>query len=158
MNKYLSLLLFAVLLFGSGFVYQSFYRPEEVGGIEPSGRLVEINMRVLKDQWEWDPEVIRVMPGDRVRITIYNEDTYDHGFGIDVFGVNRRLFPERATVIEFNASLRGKFNFYCSVPCGDGHYDQIGTILIGDREGEGDTSLIVPRQVFEAACFTKLAG
>lgn len=133
MNKYLSLSLFAVILFSSGFIYQEFYRPAEVGGVPSSGNTVEINMRVLKDEWLFEPGEIRVNPGDRVRLNIYNEDTYDHGFAIDVFGVNRRLFPQRTTIIDFNASLRGRINFYCSVPCGDGHYDQRGVIIVGEE-------------------------
>lgn len=133
MNKYLSLSLFAVLLLSSGFVYQTFYRPAEIGGIESSGRIVEIDMRVLKNQWKFEPGVIKAQPGDKVVLHIYNEDDYDHGFAIDVFGVNRRLFPERETSVEFIASLKGKFSFYCSVPCGTGHYDQIGTIIVGDE-------------------------
>ena len=132
MNKYLSLSLFAVILFGSGFIYQEFYRPAEVGGVPSSGNTVEIDMRVLKDEWLFEPNEIRVNPGDRVRLNIYNEDKYDHGFAIDVFGVNRRLFPKRTTIIEFNASLRGKINFYCSVPCGTGHYSQRGVIIVGE--------------------------
>ena len=132
-NKYIGLLLFAVLLFGSGYVYEKFYRPPEIGGVESTGNTVEISIRVLKDQWKWDPEVIRVEPGDKVRLRIFNEDSYVHGFAIDVFGVNRRLSPKKETLLEFNASLAGKFNFYCSVPCGDGHYDQVGTILVGDK-------------------------
>lgn len=131
-NKYFTLLIFATLLFISGYVYANFYRPAEVGGVEPTGNIVEINMRVLKDQWKFEPDTIKVEPGDKVRLYIYNEDSYDHGFAIDVLGVNRRLFPKRETVIEFIASLPGKFNFYCSVPCGDGHYDQIGTLLVGE--------------------------
>lgn len=134
MNKYLSLSLFAAFLLGSGFVYSKFYRPAEVGGVPSTGRVVEVNMRVPQDQWAWDPETIRVNAGDKVRLHIYNEDTYDHGFAIDIFGVNRRLFPRRTTSLEFNASLAGKFRFYCSVPCGEGHYDQIGTIIVGRTE------------------------
>lgn len=136
MNKYIGLVLFAFFLLGSGFVYQQFYRPAEIGGIEPSGRTVELNVRVLKNQWKWEPDVIKVEPGDKVILRIFNEDDYDHGFAIDVLGVNRRLFPKRTTTIEFHASLRGKFAFYCSVPCGEGHYDQVGAIVIGESTGE----------------------
>jgi len=145
MNKYLSLSLFAVILFSSGFIYQKFYRPAEVGGVPSSGNTVEIDMRILKDQWLFEPGEIRVDPGDRVRLNIYNEDSYDHGFAIDVFGVNRRLFPKRTTVIEFNASLRGKINFYCSVPCGDGHYDQRGVIIVG-KETAGGSEASEPKK------------
>lgn len=134
MNKYLSLFLVAVFLLGSGFVYRTFYRPKEVGGARPTGNVLEINMRVLENQWKWDPDEIHARAGDKVRLNIFNEDTYDHGFAIDVFGVNRRLFPKRTTFVEFNVPLAGKFNFYCSVPCGAGHYRQIGTLIV---EGEG---------------------
>lgn len=137
MNKYLGLFLFAVALLGSGFMYQQFYRPQTVGGVQFSGRVVEMDMRVLKDQWKWEPSVIKVQPGDKVILHIFNEDTYDHGFAIDVFGVNRRLFPQRETVVEFQATLPGRFNFFCSVPCGQGHYDQIGTLIVGNEETAG---------------------
>lgn len=134
MNKYVRLLLFAVLLLGSGYVYREFYRPAGVGGVAPTGRVVEINMRVVKNTWRWDPPVIYAQAGDKVVLHITNEDTYDHGFAIDVFGVNRRLFPERTTTVEFNVPLEGRFNFYCSVPCGEGHYDQVGTIIVEGEE------------------------
>lgn len=117
-------------------MYQQFYRPAEIGGVPFSGNVVKINVRVLKNQWAWEPDVIRVDPGDKVVLHIFNEDDYDHGFAIDVLGVNRRLFPKRTTTVEFNASLKGKFAFYCSVPCGEGHYEQTGTIIIGDTASE----------------------
>lgn len=157
MNKYLSLLIFGTLLMVSGFVYQYFYRPSSIGGFKSSGRQVEINMRVVQNTWKWQVDsiqvshngdkghlqtfppiseqaTIRIQPGDRVKLHVYNEDTYDHGFAIDVFGVNRRMFPKSTTTIEFTPSLSGKFNFYCSVPCGEGHYDQIGTLIVGDEK------------------------
>jgi heme/copper-type cytochrome/quinol oxidase subunit 2 len=157
MNKYLSLVVFSVLLLLSGYVYQQFYRPASVGGFQSSGRQVEINMRVVQNTWRWQVDTIqishngekghlqtfppiaeqatiRIQPGDKVKLHVYNEDTYDHGFAIDVFGVNRRLFPKSTTTIEFTPSLSGKFNFYCSVPCGQGHYDQVGTLIVGNGE------------------------
>lgn len=157
MNKYLGLSLFAIVLLASGIIYQTFYRPKSIGGIKPTGRTVEIHMRVLQNQWKWQvdtmqvsygdrkgslqrlpsiPEqaTIRIQAGDKVILHIFNEDTYDHGFAVDVLGVNRRLFPKTTTTVEFTPSLAGKFNFYCSVPCGEGHYDQIGTLIIGDGQ------------------------
>ena len=133
MNKYLSLAIFGVSLLLSGYIYQQFYRPASVGGFKSTGEEVEIHMRVIQNTWKWDPDTIRVNPGDKVILHIFNEDTYDHGFAIDVFGVNRRLFPKSTTIIEFTPSIPGKFNFYCSVPCGQGHYDQVGTLIVGDK-------------------------
>lgn len=149
MNKYLSLLLFAIALMLSGFIYQAYYRPASVGRIKSTGKIVVINMRVIKNHWKWDPNLIKVASGSKVVLNIYNEDDYDHGFAIDVFGVNKRLFPQTTTVIEFTPSISGKFNFYCSVPCGEGHYRQIGTLIVGD---ENAASSIVPNSNF--ACNT----
>lgn len=134
MNKYLNLVVFSVFLLLSGYVYQQFYRPANIGGFKSTGEVVEIHMRVIQNKWKWDPDTIRVNPGDKVILHILNEDTYDHGFAIDVLGVNRRLFPKSTTVIEFTPSLPGKFNFYCSVPCGQGHYEQIGKLIVGNGE------------------------
>ena len=125
-NKFIKILVFGGLLMASGIIYQNFYRPEEIAPFKPSGRTVEIEMRVLEDRWEWSPEVISATAGDHVVLKIFNEDSYDHGFALDAFGINKRLFPKSETKIEFDVPKIGRFNFYCSVPCGEGHYRQTG--------------------------------
>jgi len=130
MNKYLQIFLISFGILLSGYVYQEFYRPESIGGVDPTGNTVEVSMRVLRNQWVWEPAEIHVKAGDKLRLQIFNEDSYDHGFAIDRFGVNKRLFPKRTTLIEFNANVPGQFIFSCSVQCGDGHYDQTGVLFI----------------------------
>lgn len=137
-NKYFIIAIISALIIASGYIYREFYRPQGVGGVAPTGNIVEIHMRVLKDQWKWDPNIIRVKAGDTVKLHIYNEDTYDHGFAIDKYGVNKRLFPERETYIEFDANVPGEFRFSCSVQCGAGHYDQIGTLIVEERMMQKD--------------------
>lgn len=131
-NKFYKLLLFGVFLVASGIVYQKYYRPIEIAPVEASGRTVEIAMRVIKDKWQWYPDEIRVKAGDLVRLKITNEDPFDHGFAVEAFGINRRLFARRETLVEFLASKTGAFGFYCSVPCGEGHYKQTGLIFVGE--------------------------
>ena len=147
-NKYIGLLIFAVVLMSSGIFYQRFYRPASIGNFESTGKEVEIHMRIAKNTWKWEPDTIRVNPGDKLILHINNEDSYDHGFAIDVFGVNRRLFPHSTTTIEFTPSISGKFNFYCSVPCGQGHYDQIGTLIVGTGEGAGLVISMINKEDF----------
>ena len=130
MNKFLKLLIFAVLLIASGVVYQNYYRPPGIGPIKASGHVIEIEMRAKENKWVWEPAEIHVKAGDLVKLKIFNEDSYDHGFAVEAFGINKRLFPGRETDIEFIASREGSFNFYCSVPCGQGHYEQIGTLFV----------------------------
>ena len=127
MNKFFKIIIFTIVLVISGVIYQKYYRPPEIAPIQASGNTVEIEMRVLENKWQWSPDNIKVKAGDRVILRIYNEDGYDHGFALEVFGINKRLFPKRETIIDFVASKIGTFNFYCSVPCGEGHYQQTGT-------------------------------
>lgn len=131
-NKFVKLLLFAVFLITSGVIYQLYYRPPGIGPVQASGNVVEIEMRAKENEWKWEPEEIRVKAGDLVRLHVFNEDNYDHGIAVEAFGINKRLFPRRETLIEFVASRAGSFSFYCSVPCGQGHYEQVGTLFVGE--------------------------
>lgn len=130
MNKFVQILIFAIFLIISGVVYQKYYRPPEIAPVQDSGNILEVHIRVLENQWKWSPDTVYAKVGDQVILKIFNEDSYDHGFALEAFGVNKRLFPKRETVISFNVSKIGNFNFYCSVPCGEGHYDQIGHFIV----------------------------
>ena len=136
MNKFLLLFYFAIFLIVTGIIYQLFYRPPELAPVKASGKVVEISMRVEKSQWNFNPEKMEVEAGDTVVLKIFNEDTYDHGFALEAFGVNKTLFPLRETSIEFVASKEGEFPFYCSVPCGEGHYHQRGVLIVEPQKRE----------------------
>ncbi len=129
-NKYVNFLVFAVFLMGSGVVYQKYYRPKEIGCVAPTGNVVTLDVRSIKDQWKFSPENIIVKKGDKVMLNIFNEDDYDHGFAIEAFGVNKRLFPGAVTPVEFVACKVGIYPFYCSVACGEGHYRQTGNVIV----------------------------
>lgn len=129
-NKYLNFLAFSMFLIVSGMVYQKYYRPAEIGSCDKVREVVEVNMKSLENQWKFDPDILYIKKCDHVILHIYNEDIYDHGFAIEAFGVNNRLFPKRTTKIEFDASNIGEYKFYCSVACGEGHYQQTGKIIV----------------------------
>ena len=133
MNKFISIIIFTLFLIASGVVYQTYYRPAEIAPITPTGNVVEIKMRSVANEWRWDPDVLNAKAGDRVILKIFNEDPYDHGFALEAFGVNKRIFPRSETVIEFVVSKPGEFNFYCSVPCGEGHYQHVGQFSSPDE-------------------------
>ena len=73
-NKYVNFLVFAVFLMGSGVVYQKYYRPKEIGCVAPTGNVVTLDVRSIKDQWKFSPENIIVKKGDKVMLNIFNED------------------------------------------------------------------------------------
>ena len=95
MNKFISISIFAFWLIVSGVVYQTFYRPAEIAPITPNGTIVAIPMRSVANEWRFDPDLITAQAGDTVILKIFNEDSYDHGFALEAFGVNKRLFPQR---------------------------------------------------------------
>jgi plastocyanin len=92
----------------------------------------------------WDsfvPDELVVHAGDTVKVTVYNEDTMDHGFAIDAFGVNQVLpaasqdnttgdITPSITLVTFTATAAGAFLWYCTNPCGPGHTTMTGTLVI----------------------------
>ena len=92
----------------------------------------------------WDsfvPDELVVHAGDTVKITVYNEDTMDHGFAIDALNVNSVLpaafqdnttgdITPSVTVVTFTVGAAGAFLWYCTNPCGAGHTTMIGTLMV----------------------------
>src|SRR3989344_6435846 len=132
MNKFVIIAIFAVVLIGVGIVYNIYFRAPEIAPIKPTGNVVEINITANKNKW--DPTLITVKAGDTVKINLINEDPYDHGFAIEAFGINKRMLVKQKATIEFVASKKGDFPFYCSVPCGEGHFEQTGHFIVTDSQ------------------------
>jgi cytochrome c oxidase subunit II len=143
MNKYFIIGIIVAIVLGVGVVYRLFLIPESSKPVE-TGVVREMTVTTGVDQWKFFPEVIEVDLGDRVIMTLVNEDSYDHGIGIDAFGVSQRM-PANSTIkVEFVVSHAGEFPFYCSVPCGEGHvngedrthFDMIGRIKVRDSASQ----------------------
>ena len=132
MSKVTQLGIFTVFLFVSGWIYVKYYQPEALKPVAETGHVIEISMHSLRNKWTFAPNEIHAKVGDRVKIEIFNEDNFDHGWALEAFAINRRLFPNQDTLIEFIASKAGTFKFYCSVPCGEGHYQQTGTLVVDE--------------------------
>lgn len=128
------MLFFAAFLMVNGLIYQKFYRPPEISAVKCTGPVHDVVMKVKENSWLFDPSRVEVTAGETVHLQIYNEDSYDHGWAVEAFGVNKRLFPKINTDIKFCASKVGEYTFYCSVPCGEGHNNQKGTLVVKPRE------------------------
>ncbi len=93
----------------------------------------ESNVReftVTAKQWEFDVKEIRVKQGDTVKIHVKSLDVR-HGFIIPQFNVNEnQIKPGQDADIEFVASRKGTWAYYCSVPCGKGHGDMRGNLIV----------------------------
>ena len=91
--------------------------------------------RIVEPQWYFEPAVITLNPGDRVRFVVTSADIM-HGFAINELGINLALRPGVDVVEEVVVPLdipEGTYTMYCSIFCGIGHPYMKGTVVIGDR-------------------------
>jgi plastocyanin len=117
MNKYAILGIVLVVLIGGGAVYKG--APDTDNCTADLGKDVVMTVVSKKLEWKFEPEEISVGKCDRVKLTVQNEDNFDHGVAIDAFGISQRLPANGSINIEFVASKEGTFPFYCSVSCSD---------------------------------------
>lgn len=73
----------------------------------------------------FEPTEIRVKKGDTVSITLKNSEGLHavafKGYNVEVKGNE---------TISFTADQAGEFQYYCSIFCGAGHDDMIGTLIV----------------------------
>ena len=138
MNKYIWLLIAVAVIVGGSIAFKSL-APEGGNGSCPlTGETKTFTITALKDEWAFEPEAIDVNCGDKVVMTVVNEDDYDHGIAIEQFGVSQRMPASSTITLDFIAVKPGDFQFICSVPCGEGevagmhrgHFDMVGTIKV----------------------------
>ena len=131
------LLVGLVLLVGglTGFLAASFKRAS------PQERTFTITAR----KYAFDPPVLKVNRGDRVRIRLVSKDV-THGFFLEGYDLDAKVRPENPTFwarqpskgeafkevaeIEFIASRTGKFRYRCSITCGYMHPFMQGELIV----------------------------
>jgi cytochrome c oxidase subunit 2 len=88
---------------------------------------------VVARRFDFEPAVIEVTEGDRVRLVVRSADG-PHGVEIKAFRVKKavpRAKPgDPPIIIEFVAASAGEFPILCSEYCGDGHKDMTGTLVV----------------------------
>ena len=91
------------------------------------GTVHEITMTAKN--YEFDPGVITVKKGDKVRLVITATDR-KHGIKIEGYDIDQVLNTGDPTTIEFTADKAGTFEFKCSVYCGMGHRKMKGKLVV----------------------------
>lgn len=85
--------------------------------------------KITAKQFAFEPEIIEVSKGDRVRLKVTSVDV-PHGISIREYGINERLDVGKEVVIEFTADKEGTFTAFCSVFCGSGHSNMKGKLIV----------------------------
>ncbi|SFS69829.1 cupredoxin domain-containing protein [Paenibacillus sp. BC26] len=81
---------------------------------------------VKASNFKFDQEEIHVKQGDKVKITLQDEEGV-HGFAIDDFDVD---IKENNGTAEFTADKAGEHAFHCSIMCGSGHAKMVGKLIV----------------------------
>lgn len=89
----------------------------------------DISVRVIKNEWRFEPAEIVIPANTAVRLRIFNEDSYQHGFAIRELGIDKVLPLQKETIIELEGVNPGEYEFLCSVLCGKGHFEQKGKLI-----------------------------
>ena len=81
----------------------------------------EINVKAFR--FGYEPNVIKVAKGEKIKIKINNIDVL-HGIRIPDLGLSGN------EVLEFTANQTGEFTWYCANACGGGHQSMQGKLII----------------------------
>ena len=129
MNKFIGLLIVGLIIYGGVLLFNQNkpIKQEEVSKQAAQSSIKEFTMTAK--QWVFDPAVITVKQGDKVKLKITSIDV-THGFASLEFNVKTDLVPNKEVMVEFVADKKGEFSFFCSVKCGEGHRDMIGKLVV----------------------------
>jgi cytochrome c oxidase subunit 2 len=87
-------------------------------------------IEVTTEQFKFTPNIINVTYGSDVTLRITSLDV-THGFQVDEYKIYNVVVPAGETVdVNFRATIRGEFYFYCTVLCGTGHANHLGTLVV----------------------------
>ena len=86
-------------------------------------------VRVTTENWKFTPNVIRVKKGENITLSLQGLSGL-HGFAVQDLGINVPVAQGKTVDVKLPTDKSGSFGFRCSIPCGLGHADMRGTIVI----------------------------
>ncbi len=90
--------------------------------------LKEIHIQAFNFGFTQDPVTIK--KGDHVKL-IFTSTEGTHGVRIPDLGLSTKAFSAgEEQVLEFTATNAGTFNYFCNVPCGKGHREMQGKLVV----------------------------
>ena len=84
---------------------------------------------ITTNTWVFTPNMITAKKGEKVIIQLTGI-AGTHGFSSPELGINAMVTPGQTISVTLPTDVAGTFKFFCSIPCGVGHKDMVGTITI----------------------------
>ena len=124
MNKYVLLGFVIILMI---FVSSCTSNPDnEIDSI--SDNIVELNIDSFN--WGFNQDTVTINKGDTVRLKL-TSSSGRHGIAIPKFNVaTAPVLQGEEQVVEFIATESGTFNYFCNSPCGGGHHNMRGKLVV----------------------------
>lgn len=91
----------------------------------PQGRAIPVTAEL----WKFTPNVIQAKQGEEIILQITGISG-THGFSVPELGINATIIQGQTVSVALPTDKPGTFDFRCSVPCGIGHQDMKGQIVI----------------------------
>ena len=117
MNKKLSIVILILVIVAGGIF--AFKNSVFTGNAVKDVKKITIDA----ERFKYTPDIIELKKGEKVRININNLDV-PHGIRIPAFNVQ----GEKS--IKFIANQTGEFDWYCFIPCGKGHMQMKGKVIV----------------------------
>lgn len=118
-----------LLILGPKFLgSQTMPRPVEHQPIEnqdAEGRTIMLH----SVNWEFQPSTITLKKGENVSLHLMGISG-NHGISIPGLGINESMQQGEMKLVKVPTDTPGRYEFFCNVPCGPGHSDMTGTIII----------------------------
>ena len=84
---------------------------------------------ITTNTWVFTPNMITAKKGEKVIIQLTGI-AGTHGFSSPELGISAMVTPGQTISVTLPTDVAGTFKFFCSIPCGAGHKDMVGTIVI----------------------------
>ena len=84
---------------------------------------------ITAENWEFSPASIVIKKGEKVALRLTSTQGR-HGFEVSDLGINQEIAEGQTATVAFPTDRAGTFAFRCSIPCGEGHKDMVGTIVV----------------------------
>ncbi len=85
--------------------------------------------KVYADNWQWDPDTIKVKEGTHVVLKLHAFRA-TRSFELKAYKLNVSMPQDQDVTVEFDADRKGKFPWKCGRPCGDGCAKMRGTFVV----------------------------
>ena len=89
-----------------------------------------VAVSIVASDFAFTPSVINAKQGDTIKLTLTGADA-KHSFYLPAFKVNTIVNPGQTKTVSFKVNKKGSFTFTCHIPCGSGHKDMKGTVIVG---------------------------